>query len=297
MLAGSACAHGAIAQGEALPEEWGGGANPFPWKIPRIAANTATKPELAGHFAPESPNFNMLVPDQIRVQVFLNHLHKWIGDRASGNDTMPQFVMLYLPNDHTNGTMPGWPTPKAAVADNDLALGRAVEAVSHSAYWDDTAFFVIEDDAQNGADHVDAHRSVALVISKYSPRGEGGGPFADSHFYSTVSVVRTMEMLLDLPPMNNNDAFCSVLSNLFAGPGDQPAYTADTSNRDNGLIYTANPGNAPGAAASMKLDLSGPDRAPPNKLNAILWRDAMGDVPVPAIVRARPKPAAKDDDD
>jgi DNA-binding beta-propeller fold protein YncE len=297
VLQGSACAHGAIAQGEALPEEWGGGPSPYPWKIPRIAANTATKPELVGHFAPESPNFNLLVPDQIRVQVFLNHLQKWVADRASGSDTMPQFVMLYLPNDHTNGTMPGWPTPKAAVADNDLALGRAVEAVSHSAYWDDTAFLVIEDDAQNGADHVDAHRSIALVISKYSPRAEGGGPFVDSHFYSTVSVVRTMEMLLDLPPMNNNDAFCSVLSSLFTGPGDQAPYTADVSNRDNGLIYTANERNAPGAAASLKLDLSGPDRAPADKLNAILWRDAMGDVPVPAMVRARPKRLAKDDDD
>jgi hypothetical protein len=296
VMAGWACERGSIAQGEALPAEWGGGRNPFPWKIPLLASNTATKPELVGHFAPESPNFNMLVPDQIRVQVFLNHLQTWVVDRASGKDTMPQFVMLYLPNDHTNGTIPGWPTPKAAVADNDLALGRAVEAVSHSPYWDDTAFFVIEDDAQNGADHVDAHRSVALVISKYSPRAQSGGPFVDSRFYSTVSVVRTMEMLLGLPPMNNNDAFCSVLSSLFTGPGDQAPYTADTSNRDNGLIYTANQRNAPGAAASMKLDLSGPDRAPADKLNAILWRDAMGDAPVPAMIKAHSKIAAKDDD-
>ena len=87
---------------------------------------------------------------------------------------MPDFVMLRLPNDHTAGTRPGSPTPKSSVADNDLAVGRAVDAISHSPYWDDTAFFILEDDAQNGADHVDAHRSIALVVSKYSPRGPHG---------------------------------------------------------------------------------------------------------------------------
>ena len=134
-------------------------------------ANTATKPELVGHFAPESPDFNLAVPDQVRVEVFLRHLKQWIADRERGNDTMPNFIMLRLPNDHTAGTRPGGPTPKSSVADNDLAVGRAVEAISHSPYWDDTAFFILEDDAQNGADHVDAHRSIALVISKYAPHG------------------------------------------------------------------------------------------------------------------------------
>ncbi len=106
---------------------------------------------------------------------------------------MPNFILLRLPNDHTAGTRPGGPTPKSSVADNDLAVGRAVEAVSHSPFWDDTAFFILEDDAQDGGDHVDAHRSIALVISKYSPRSPNGGPFVDSRFYSTVSVIRTME--------------------------------------------------------------------------------------------------------
>ncbi len=122
---------------------------------------------------------------------------------------------------------PAVPRPRSSVADNDLAVGRAVEAISHSPFWDDTAFFILEDDAQNGADHVDAHRSIALVISKYAPHGPNGAPFVDSHFYSTVSVVRTMESLLGLPPMNNNDAFCSLISTLFTGPGDQPPYVAD----------------------------------------------------------------------
>ncbi len=211
MQAGPVCAHKAFAPGEALPAEWGGGVNKWPWPIPRLASNIATKPELVGHFAPEAPDFELMVPDQIRVEIFLRHLKQWVADREHGHDTMPEFVMLRLPNDHTYGTRPGGPTPKSSVADNDLAVGRAVEAISHSPYWDDTAFFVLEDDAQNGADHVDAHRSIALVISKYSPHGPSGAPFVDNRFYSTVSVVRTIEALLGLPPMNNNDAFCSMI--------------------------------------------------------------------------------------
>jgi hypothetical protein len=220
-----------------------------------------------------------------------------LADRAQGNDTMPNFVMLRLGNDHTAGTRPGGPTPKASVADNDLAVGRVVETISHSPFWDDTALFVLEDDAQNGADHVDAHRSLALVISKYAPRGVGGEPYVDSRFYSTVSVVRTMETLLGLPPMNNNDAFSSLIAPEFAGPGDQPAYEADTSNRDNGLIYTANKKTAAGAEESMKMDFTHADRADAQKLNVILWKDAMGNAPVPAMIRERRKKTTKDDDD
>ncbi len=297
MLAGPSCARKAIAPGEPLPAEWGGGVNKWPWPIPLLAANMATKPELVGHFAPEAPDFNLMIPDQVRVDIFLRHLKQWVADRERGSDTMPDFVLLRLPNDHTAGTRPGGPTPRSSVADNDLAVGRAVEAISHSPYWDDTAFFVLEDDAQNGADHVDAHRSIALVISKYAPHGPNGAPFVDSRFYSTVSVVRTIEALLGLPPMNNNDAFCSLISTLFAGPGDQPPYTADYSNRDHGLIYTANPKSAAGARASMKMDFSHADRAPAEKLNVILWKDAMGNAPVPAMLKAHTRKSTEGDDD
>jgi DNA-binding beta-propeller fold protein YncE len=297
MLAGPSCARKEIAPGEPLLAEWGGGVNKWPWAIPLIAANVATKPELVGHFAPEAPDFNLMFPDQIRVAIFLRHLQKWVADREHGHDTMPDFVLLRLPNDHTAGTRPGGPTPKSSVADNDLAVGRAVEAISHSPYWDDTAFFILEDDAQAGADHVDAHRSIALVVSKYAPHGPNGAPFVDSRFYTTVSVVRTMEALLSLPPMNNNDAFCPMISSLLTGPGDQPPYTADDSNRDNGLIFTANPKNAVGARASMKMDFSHADRAPTEKLNVILWKDAMGNAPVPAMLKAHVKKSAGDDDD
>jgi DNA-binding beta-propeller fold protein YncE len=297
VLGGQSCAHGAIAPGEALPVEWGGGVNKWPWSIPLISSNTAAKPELIGHFAAEAPDFNLNIPDQVRVEIFLRHLKGWEADRAQGKDTMPNFVMLRLPNDHTAGTRPGGPTPKASVSDNDLAVGRAVEAIAHSPFWDDTAFFILEDDAQDGGDHVDAHRSIALVVSKYAPHKPDGSPFVDSRFYSTVSVVRTMETLLGLPPMNNNDALCSLISTLFTGPGDQAAYKADYANRDNGLIYTANAKTAPGAKESMKMDFRHADHADAQKLNVILWKDAMGDAPVPAMIKERRKKTTKDDDD
>jgi len=297
MLEGRSCARKAVAPGEALPAEWGGGVNKWPWAIPLIATNIATKPELVDHFAPESPDFNLSIPDQIRFEVFERHLKGWIADMERGKDTMPNFVMLRFPNDHTAGTRPGGPTPKSSVADNDLAVGRAVEAIAHSPFWDSTAFFILEDDAQAGADHVDAHRSLGLVISKYSPHGPGGAPFVDSRFYSTVSVLRTIESLLGLPPMNNNDAFSSLISTLFTGPGDQPPYTADYSNRDNGLIYTANKKTAVGAQESMRMDFRHADRAPTEKLNVILWKDAMGNQPVPAMLKAHAKNSGKDDDD
>jgi DNA-binding beta-propeller fold protein YncE len=313
----SACSPKEIAPGAPIPSDWGGGTNKWPWPIPLIARNVATKPELVGHFAPEYPDFNLHIPDQIRANIFQRHLQKWIADRNAGHDTMPDFVMLRFGNDHTAGTTPGGPTPKSSVADNDLAIGRAVDAISHSPYWDDTAFFILEDDAQNGADHVDAHRSMALIVSKYAPHGNATGtaratepsttavPFIDSRFYSTVSMVRTMESVLGLPPMNNNDAFSSLMAPEFSGPGDQPPFTADYSNEQNKLIYQANPplkalGNLPaaqGERASMKMDFTHADRADSQKLNIILWQNAMGNAPIPGQLLVKRHKAKKDDDD
>jgi hypothetical protein len=167
------------------------------------------------------------------------------------------------------------------VADNDLAVGRLVDAISHSPYWDDTAIFILEDDAQDGPDHVDAHRSPAFVISKYSPSSPQR-PVVDSNFYTTVNMIRTMEVLLGLPPMNNNDAQAPVMAMLFSGPGNQPAFTVDTRNCDNGLLYQTNPPQATGAKESLELDFSKPDSADTVKLNAILWRDSRGSLPIPA---------------
>jgi len=297
MLKGHDCTHKAVAPGERFPVEWGGEENKWPWPVPLIAAQIATKPELVGHFVEEAPDFDLNVPDQIRVNIFERHLRSWIANRSQGKDTMPDFVMLRLGNDHTAGTRPGGPTPKSSVADNDLAVGRVAEAISHSPFWDDTAIFILEDDAQDGGDHVDAHRSLALVISKYAAHASDGGAFVDSKFYTTVSVVRTMEVLLGLPPMNNNDAFAPVISSLFSGPGDQPPYDADRSNRENGLIYAANPPHAEGARESMKMDFRHADRADAKKLNVILWKDAMGSKPAPAMIsQSRSKPRRDDDD-
>jgi YVTN family beta-propeller protein len=297
LLEGLMCKEPSIKPGAAIPEEWGGGVNKWPWPIPLIAKNVATKPELVGHFAVEQADFNLRVPEQIRTEVFLKHFNGWVADREAGKDTMPNFIVMRYGNDHTAGTTPGGPTPRSSVADNDLAIGRTVDAVSHSAYWDDTAFFILEDDAQNGADHVDAHRSLALVISKYSPRAADGGAFVDSRFYSTVSVIRTMETLLGVPPMNNNDAFSSMISTLFTGGGDQSPFVADYGNRDNGSIYAANPRTAPGAKESSKMDFRHADRADAQKLNVILWQDAMGEKPLPAQLKERRKKVKQDDDD
>jgi YVTN family beta-propeller protein len=297
LLQGLTCGKPTILPGEPIPAEWGGGVNQWAWPIPLIAKNVATKPELVAHFAAESPDFNVRVPDQIRMNVFLRHLQGWIADRTAGNDTMPNYITMRLGDDHTAGTVPGGPSPKSSVADNDLAVGRAVEAVSHSAFWDDTAIFILEDDAQDGGDHVDAHRSLALVVSKYAPQGADGSAFVDSRFYSTVSVVRTMETLLGLPPMNNNDALAPLIGSLFSGSGDQQPFVADRANWDNRLIYTANTKTAVGAKESMKMDFTHEDHADPRKLNIILWRDAMGDKPVPAQLKQKQKKTKRDDDD
>ncbi len=291
----ASCPHPAIRKGEPIPANYGGGVSPYPWPIPLIAKDIATKPELEGHFDPQYPDFNLQFPDQLRFEEFQTRFKQWVAARKGGRDTMPQFINLRFPNDHTAGTRPGSPTPKASVADNDLAVGRAVDLISHSLYWNDTAFFILEDDAQAGADHVDAHRSIALVVSKYAPPPKNGTPFVDHTFYTTVSMIHTMENLLDLPPMNQNDALAPLIGSEFSGEGTQPAYQADYANRDNGLIYAANTPKSPGANESSKLDLRHADQADTQKLNAILWRDAMGNRPLPnAIKYAKPQP--KDDD-
>ncbi len=282
-----ACDQKTINKGDPLPAHVGdpkGGPSPWPWAIPVMTGGIATKPEIRGHFDPRFPNFNTSYPDQLRADEFLNEFAGFVRARQEGRkaDALPALIVMQLPNDHTAGTRPHEPKPAAAVADNDIALGRVVEAVSHSPYWDDTAIFVLEDDAQNGPDHVDAHRSPALVISKYSPRGENGAPFVDRQFHTTVNLIRTMEALLGLPPMNNNDARAALMTALFTGQGDQAPTTTDWRNRENGLLYQVNPANAPGAAVSLGMDFSQPDAIDSEVLNAILWREAKGDAPMPA---------------
>jgi len=279
-----ACPKKVINKGDALPAGLGnppGGPSPYPWEVPIIADVRPTKAEQRGNVDLRYPSFDTNYPDQLRAAEFLREFAGYVHASEQGTgEQLPNLVVMSLPNDHTAGTRAKGPKPAALVADNDLALGRIVEAVSHSPYWDDTAILVVEDDAQNGADHVDAHRSLALVISKYAP-SSAQRQFVDSHFYTTVNLVHTIEALLGLPPMNNNDARAALMAPLFSGRGTQPAFTADHRNLDNGLIYQTNPPQAKGAEESAAMDFSRPDAADTDVLNAILWREAKGDLPMP----------------
>ncbi len=275
------CESEEIKKGERLPQNVGnprGGPSPWPWAVPRLKSVRATKPAQRDHFDPLYPDFEIDYPDQLRTDEFLREFDEFVKARGTEKQ-LPQFILLYLPDDHTGGTRPGKATPQASVADNDLAVGRVVDAISHSPYWDDTAIFVVEDDAQNGADHVDAHRSIALEISKYAPRTEK--PVVDHNFYTTVSMMHTMESLLGLPPMNLFDAHAPLMAPLLAGPGTQPPYQADDRNLRSGLIYRVNEKKAPGAKESSRMDFSRPDAIETDKLNAILWQDAKGSAPRP----------------
>ncbi|MDP9158678.1 MAG: phosphoesterase [Acidobacteriota bacterium] len=279
------CERPVVQKGEALPENVGnpkGSPSPWPWAIPLPSKIVATKSVLRDHYDPLFPDFGTEYPDQLRADEFLREFDGFVSARRDGTGTqLPSFVLLYLPNDHTNGTSPGKPRPAASVADNDLAVGRVVDAISHSVYWDDTAIFILEDDAQDGADHVDAHRSIAFEISKFSP-ATPAHTFVDSRFYTTVNMMHTMETLLGLLPMNQNDAYAPVMFPLFTGAGTQPPFTADWSNRDNGLIYKTNPPRGKTAEESAKMDFTRPDANNAAVLNKILWRDRKGRVQMPA---------------
>jgi len=281
------CPRTDVKQGGTLPPNVGtphGSRSPWPWAVPLFSGVKPTKAVLRDHFDPLYPDFNTDYPDQLRADEFLNEFAAFVKARQSHEGPeyeMPSFVLLYLPDDHTGGTRPDRARPAANVADNDLALGRVVDAISHSPYWDDTAIFVLEDDAQDGADHVDAHRSIAFVVSKYSP-GSVAKPNVEHRFYTTVNIVHTMEALLGLPPMNHNDAYAPVMSGLFTGAGDQPPYNADYRNSKNGLIYETNKREAPGSKISSRMDFSRPDAAGAVRLNRVLWRDQKGNIPMPA---------------
>ncbi|MGC1370503.1 MAG: phosphoesterase, partial [Candidatus Sulfotelmatobacter sp.] len=257
------CPRTVVSQGEKLESNVGdphGGESPWPWAVPLFKRTKATKADLRDHFDALYPDFNTDYPDQLRADEFLSEFGAYERareEKESRQFQLPAFVLLYFPDDHTGGTRPGHPRPAASVADNDLAVGRVVEAVSHSPYWDDTAIFILEDDAQDGADHVDAHRSIAFVISKYSP-GSAAAPYVDHGFYTTVNMIHTMEMLVGLPPMNQNDAYAPVMGPIFSGAGNQPAFHADRRNLNNGLIYERNRGDAAGASESSKMDFSHP---------------------------------------
>ena len=296
-VAGVTCKRTVIKKGEPLEKNVGdprGGPSPYAWEIPLLAKNIAAEVELRSHFDPLFPDFEVAYPDQLRVDEFLNEFNGFLTARMSGKETMPQFALVRLGNDHTEGGRKGKPTPSASVADNDLAVGRVVDAISHSPYWDDTAILVLEDDAQDGPDHVDSHRSIALVVSKYAPLPESKAgrtePFVDHHFYTTINMVHTIESLLGAPPMNSNDSRAAVMAPLFSGAGNQPPFNADYRNRDNGLLYQA---NTKEWKEGNSLDFSHADAVDTAVLNKYLWEDRMGSAPMPApkFTVFPPKPA------
>jgi len=211
--------------------------------------------------------------DTGKAQVFIDDLH-----HAEQTGHWWQFMVMSLPEDHTKGLTAGAFTPRATVGSNDLALGRIVEAVTHSRFWPETAIFVIEDDAQNGPDHVDDHRTVGLVISPYTRQG-----IVDSTHYTTASMVRTMELILGLPPMTQYDRAATPMYRCFHSKPNLWAYQA-VSPRTN--LMARNPATGPGAAESAKLDFSDVDRADPNALNKILWDALKPGQPMPAPVHS-----------
>jgi hypothetical protein len=236
----------------------------------------AAVPGLVGHFCPDYaavPEKGKRMRDTDNVDVFLKEYHDY-----EKNDAMPRFIVMSLGEDHTMGTKPGEFTPRACVASNDVALGRLVEAVSQGKFWKETAIFVIEDDAQNGPDHVDAHRTVGLVVSPYTKRGA-----VDSTQYSTVSMVRTMELILGLAPLSQYDAAARPMVESFTDKADLKPYVAEKARID---LTTTNTKKAYGAERSSKMDFSDYDLADDFELNEILWRSLKGaDAPLPPAVR------------
>jgi DNA-binding beta-propeller fold protein YncE len=198
-------------------------------------------------------------PDVNRAHEFIR---EWQAFDAKGQ--APQLIILRMGNDHTEGTKPGKLTPFAHVADNDYGVGLLVEAVSHSKLWSSTAIFVIEDDAQNGPDHVDSHRAPAWLISPYTHRGT-----VDSTMYNQMSILRTMELILGLRPMTHFDAGARPMFGSFSEQPDPQPYTAIAPKVS---MTEQNPLNASGASQSARMDFSDADLVADDELNAVLWR-------------------------
>ena len=231
-------------------------------------------PILVGHIDPQYRAWDLDYPDVKRAERFISELHRF--EREGG---MPRLQVVRLGNDHTQGTRADKPTPTAQVADNDLALGRIVEAVSKSKFWGETAIFVLEDDAQNGPDHIDAHRMPGFALSAWSKRRT-----VDSTLYSTTSLLRTIELILGLAPMSQFDAAAMPMWNVFADHPNLTPYTARPAQVDLGAT---SPRLAWGGQESQRMDFSAPDKVDDIVLNEVVWRSVRGaDSPMPAPVRA-----------
>jgi YVTN family beta-propeller protein len=255
------------------------------------ASAKANVKALEPYTHPDYPWFPLYMPDVYRTRLFLEDLKGW---EAKGE--MPNLIYVTLPCDHTDGTRQGTPTPRAMVADNDLALGQLVEGVSKSKFWADTVIFVVEDDPQNGFDHVDGHRTMAMVLSPYTKR-----KWVDSTCYNQTGMVKTIELILGLSPMNQLDLSATPMRNCFTDTADLTPYTAvpnkiplDEMNRpleeQRGMALHW-------ARKSHELNLDEGDAADEDTLNRILWFSVHGEKPYPEAYVARKDDAADDDDD
>jgi len=256
-------------------------------------------PSLDKVLVREYPGWTQEVPDVVKAGDILAHLGDWERARA-----MPNLVMIILPNDHTMGMSAGWCAPKACVADNDFALGKIVDGLSHSQFWKDMAIFVVEDDAQDGVDHVDGHRTVALAISPYTRRG-----VIDSTFYTQPSMVKTIELMLGLPSMSIFDLVATDMRASFIRPNEKPELTPyvavhpvqslmEVNQRVGSITGPFAKERRAAALASSRMILDKPDEAPTDKLNRILWHDARGwDTPYPGAKQAFFFPLAVEIDD
>ncbi len=245
----------------------------------------ATVPGLKGKVHPTYPPYDTMIPDNKRVDIWLEEFRQF-----EANGQLPRLNIVRLGNDHTNGTRPDSPTPRAMVAENDYAVGRVVEAISKSRYWKESAIFIIEDDAQNGPDHVDAHRSVLLVASPFARRG-----VVDSTLYTTSGVLRTMELILGIPPMSQYDAAATPMYNAFQAT---PVLTPFTLRPAQYPFDEMNAPNAPGAQASIEMNLEEADMAPELELNEIIWKSVHGaDARMPPPVRTGFVRAIPEDED
>ena len=227
----------------------------------------AVKRALDQYTSPDYPAFNMRIPDQVRSDVWLKEFQQFV---RLGN--LPDLQIMHLPGDHTSGGRPGMPTPKAHMADNDLALGRIVEAVSNSPYWKDTVLFVLEDDAQDGPDHVDSHRSVLLVISAYNRGG------LIHRFVNTTDVFATMEEILGLGKLSKFDYYGRALREMFTNTPNLTPYVALKPDQP---LDELNPVQGPNAQASLELNFDMVDAAGEDTFNRILWSIIKGPQPYP----------------
>ena len=241
--------------------------------------NFSTIEPVRSILSPTYPSVGDLVfPDVMRADILSKEIREY---EAMPGDKMPELMVIALPNDHTAGVRPGSPTPRAMVADNDYALGKIVEAFSKSRFWQNTVIFVVEDDSQSGWDHVSAYRTAALVISPYSRLKS-----TIHTYYTQPSMVRTIEQILGLPPMNIQDAIANTMTNCFKSVPDRTPYIAvpnkiplDEMNKSLASLT----GNARMfAEKSMLPEFDGIDRGNDDLLNRILWFAAKGDIPYPA---------------